>query len=228
MTSTAPQQTPSQATTSSANASVPSYASAAGAAKKQPSAPVVATGSSQPVVAAGSSVPTPQHAKSSSISPMNGRPNIMPAVPTVAHGTSSVNGLSESHKRTPSVTVSNGPNSYSNGGAAAPKSGIQFGFNESPAVSHSSPAPVSAPIPIPGSQSNPRATEPANSPSPIPLPSASGGRPPSSAQQGSSMTFGSFNGDGDVSRKAPTQAIIYIFLSCSSPTLPSVNGVFHS
>ncbi|KAK7751496.1 hypothetical protein SLS62_006581 [Diatrype stigma] len=199
MTSTAPQQTPSQATTSSANASVPSYASAAGAAKKQSSAPVVAPGSSQPVVAAGSSVPTPQHAKSSSISPMNGRPNIMPAVPTVAHGTSSVNG--ESHKRTPSVTISNGP-SYSNGSAAAPKSGIQFGF-ESPAVSHSSPAPVSAPIAIPGSQSNPRATSPANSPSPIPLPSASGGRPPSSAQQGASMTFGSFNGDGDFGTPPP-------------------------
>lgn len=211
MTSTAPQQTPSQATTSSANASVPSYASAAGAAKKQSSAPVVAPGSSQPVVAAGSSVPTPQHAKSSSISPMNGRPNIMPAVPTVAHGTSSVNG--ESHKRTPSVTISNGP-SYSNGSAAAPKSGIQFGF-ESPAVSHSSPAPVSAPIAIPGSQSNPRATSPANSPSPIPLPSASGGRPPSSAQQGASMTFGSFNGDGDVSSRDDAGTMISEFSSLS-------------
>ncbi len=212
MTSTAPQQTPSLATSSSANAPVPSYASAAGAVKKPSSAPLVAPGSSQPVVAAGSSVPTPQHAKSSSISPMNGRPNIMPAVPTVAHGTSSVNGLSESHKRTPSVTISNGPSGYSNGGLGAPKNAIQFGFNESPAVSHSTPQPVSAPIPIPGGGVNPRSTSPANSPSPIPQPSASGGRPPSSAQQGNSMTFGSFNGDGDVSKNSlPTTTIL---ISC--------------
>ncbi|RYP13348.1 hypothetical protein DL767_010790 [Monosporascus sp. MG133] len=198
MTSPAPQKPTSQATTSSANAPVPSYASAAGAAKKQSSAPVVATGSSQPVVAAGSSVSTPNHAKSSSISPMNGRPNIMPAVPAVAHGTSSANGHSDSHNRTPSVTITNGPSNYSNGGAGVSKNGIQFGFNESPAVPHSVPQPVTAAIPIPGAGSNPRATSPANSPSPIPRPSASGGRPPSSTQQGGSMTFGSFTGaEGD-------------------------------
>lgn len=201
MTSTASQKNTTQATTSSTNPSVSSYASAAGSGKKQSPAPLVASGSSQPVVAAGSSVPTPQHAKSSSsISSMNGRPNIMPAVPAVAHGTSSVNGLPESHKRTPSVTINNGRNSFSNGGASAPKSGIQFGFNESPAVSHSTPQGVSAPIPIPGGAGSNRATSPANSPSPIPLPSASGGRPPSSAQQGANMTFGSFTGDGDVSK----------------------------
>ena len=200
MTSAAAQQNTIQATISSPNASAPSYASAVGAGKKQSPVPLVASGSSQPVVAAGSSVPTPQHAKSSSISPMNGRPNIMPAVPAVAHGTSSVNGIPESHKRTPSVTINNGPNSYSNGGASAPKSAIQFGFNESPAVTHSTPQAVSAPIPIPGGTGPNRATSPANSPSPIPLPSASGGRPPSSAQQSGNMTFGSFTGDGDVSK----------------------------
>ncbi|RYP03909.1 hypothetical protein DL764_004825 [Monosporascus ibericus] len=198
MTSPAPQKPTSQATTSSANPPAPSYASAAGAAKKQSSAPVVATGSSQPVVAAGSSVSTPNHAKSSSISPMNGRPNIMPAVPAVAHGTSSANGHSDPHNRTPSVTITNGPSTYSNSGAGASKNGIQFGFNESPAVPPSVPQPVTAAIPIPGAGSNPRATSPANSPSPIPRPSASGGRPPSSTQQGGSMTFGSFTGaEGD-------------------------------
>lgn len=131
---------------------------------------------------------------------MNGRPNIMPAipaVPTVVHGTSNLNGLSD-HSRKSSVTMSaNGPNSYStNGGPASGKASIQFGFQDSPAASHSSPQPGSAPIPIP--ESNPRVTSPQHSPSPIPQPSASGGRPPSSTtQQG--MTFGSFGGDSEVS-----------------------------
>ncbi|CAJ2507073.1 Uu.00g082590.m01.CDS01 [Anthostomella pinea] len=196
-----------QQSNSTAAPAAPSYASAAGAAKKQSSTPVVATGSNAPVVATGSSAPTPQHAKSSSISPMNGRPNIMPAVPSgapsapaVAHGTSAVNGHNE-HNRKSSVTMSaNGPNSFSaNGGSVntAKPGNLQFGFNDSPAASHSTPQLGSAPVPIP-TGSNPRVTSPQNSPSPIPQPSASGGRPPSSAaQQGGSMTFGSFGG-GDV------------------------------
>ncbi|KAI1467089.1 uncharacterized protein F4812DRAFT_48863 [Daldinia caldariorum] len=186
---TSPNQGPA-----SNNSTTPSYASAAGAAKKPSATPVVATGSNAPVVAAGTSGSAPQHAKSSSISPMNGRPNIMPAIPTVppvAHGTSNANGLAD-HSRKSSVTISaNGPNNYStNGGTAGGKTNIKFGFQESPAVLHSSPQPGSAPIPIPDS-ANPRVTSPQNSPSPIPQPSASGGRPPSgTAQQG--MTFGSF------------------------------------
>ncbi|KAI0010275.1 hypothetical protein F4779DRAFT_639406 [Xylariaceae sp. FL0662B] len=195
MTSPAPQTNQTPASNNTTAASAPSYASAAGAAKKQSSTPVVATGSHPPVVAAGSSASTSHHAKSSSISPMNGRPNIMPAVPAappVAHGTSSTNGLSD-HNRKSSVTMSaKGPNNYSaNGGSA----GIQFGYQDSPAVSHSSPQPGSAPIPIPGGDT--RVTAPQKSPSPIPQPSASGGRPPSgTTQQG--MTFGSFGGgDGD-------------------------------
>ncbi|KAI0382968.1 hypothetical protein F5Y04DRAFT_279212 [Hypomontagnella monticulosa] len=186
------------ASNNSTAAPAPSYASAASAAKKPSSTPVVATGSSAPVVAAGSSASAPHHAKSSSISPMNGRPNIMPAIPTVppvAHGTSSVNGLAD-HSRKSSVTISaNGPNNYStNGGNAGGKTNIKFGFQDSPAQPHSSPQPGSAPIPIP--DSNPRVTSPQNSPSPIPQPSASGGRPPSGTAQ-QSMTFGSFGGDND-------------------------------
>ncbi|KAL7626374.1 hypothetical protein AAE478_003146 [Parahypoxylon ruwenzoriense] len=200
MTSPAPPQNQTPASNNSTAASAPSYASAAGAVKKQSSTPVVATGSNPPVVAAGSSAPSSHHAKSSSVSPMNGRPNIMPAIPAVppvAHGTSSVNGLSD-HNRKSSVTMSaNGPNSYStNGASAGGKANIKFGFQDSPAVSHSSPQPGSAPIPIP--DSNPRVTSPQNSPSPIPQPSASGGRPPSGTAQ-QSMTFGSFGGDSDVS-----------------------------
>ncbi|OTA93067.1 hypothetical protein M434DRAFT_11900 [Hypoxylon sp. CO27-5] len=200
MTSPAPNQ-PTPASNNNTAASAPSYASAAGAVKKS-STPVVAPGSNPPVVVAGTSASTPHHAKSSSISPMNGRPNIMPAIPNVppvVHGTSNVNGLAD-HSRKSSVTMSaNGPNSYStNGGSAGGKANIQFGYQDSPAAAHSSPQPGSAPIPIP--DSNPRVTSPQNSPSPIPQPSASGGRPPSgTAQQG--MTFGSFGGDSDVSIK---------------------------
>ncbi|KAI1104655.1 hypothetical protein F4804DRAFT_179340 [Jackrogersella minutella] len=190
-------QASTPASNSNTAASAPSYASAAGAAKKS-STPVVATGSNPPIVATGSTASAPHHGKSSSISPMNGRPNIMPAIPNVApvaHGTSSVNGVAD-HSRKSSVTMSaNGPNSYStNGGAAGGKASIQFGYQDSPAASHSTPQPGSAPIPIP--DSNPRVTSPQASPSPIPQPSASGGRPPSGTAQ-QSMTFGSFGGDSD-------------------------------
>lgn len=198
MTSTTNQQTPTPAP-NAAIASTPSYASAAGAQKKQ-STPLVATGSNAPVVATGST----QHAKSNSVSPVNGRNSIMPAVPAVAHGTSNVNGNPDNHARKPSVTMSaNGPNSYSaNGGAAQPK--IQFGWN-SPAVSHSTPQAASNPIPIPGGGRDPRVASPQHSPSPIPQPSASGGRPPSSAQPGNTVTFGSFGGNsGEVTSFSPT------------------------
>lgn len=187
-------QTNTPASNSNTAASAPSYASAAGA---KTSTPVVATGSNPPIVATGSSATAPRHAKSSSISPLNGRPNIMPAIPNVppvAHGTLNANGVAD-HSRKSSVTMSaNGPNSYStNGGTAGGKANIQFGY-QSPAVSTSSPKPGSAPIPIP--DSNPRVTSPQASPSPIPQPSASGGRPPSgTAQQG--MTFGSFGGESE-------------------------------
>lgn len=210
MTSPADQLNQNSSAASPATASTPSYASAAGAVQKPDSTPVVATGSSAPVVAAGSSASSSQHAKSSSVSPMNGRPNIMPAVPSVgapavAHGTS--NG--DAHARKPSITVSNGqPN-----GANAPKAAnIQFGY-DSPAASHSTPQPGTAPIPIPGGDH--RIASPRNSPSPIPQPSATGGRPPSGAQ-GASMTFGSF--DGDVSS---------IIRPCSPQTspLPRAHGL---
>ncbi|KAH8674018.1 hypothetical protein BX600DRAFT_509227 [Xylariales sp. PMI_506] len=194
MSSLANQQTP--APNASSAASTPSYASAAGAQKKPSSTPLVATGSSAPVVATGSS----QHAKSNSVSPVNGRNPIMPAVPTVV--SSNLNGASDNHSRKPSVTMSaSGPNSYSataNGGASGPK--IQFGFQPSPAVSHSTPQGASAPIAIPGSGSSVRVPSPQHSPSPIPQPSVSGGRPSSGAQQGNTVTFGSFSGESHMRR----------------------------
>ncbi|KAL2134193.1 hypothetical protein VTI74DRAFT_814 [Chaetomium olivicolor] len=196
MTSTASQPNQNPATTPSAPAA-PSYASAAGANKKPTSSPLIATGSQPPVVVGSSA----QNGKPSTVSPMNGRPNITPAVPVaappVARGSSIVNGGPE-HSRNSSVTISaNAPASHmANGGPAGGPKNIQFGF-ESPAVAHSTPQMGgAAPIPIPGG-GNPRIQSPAHSPSPIPqIPQQSGGqRAPSSIQ--APPTFGSFPGDND-------------------------------
>lgn len=198
MTSTASQQHQTPAPNSSSTAAA-SYASAAGATKKSTTAPVIAAGTNPPLVV-GSSVPAAQNGKSSTASPVNGRPNIAPAVPAVVHG-SNLNGAASDHTRKSSVTISaNAPASHIANGASAPgsRASIQFGFNDSPAIAHSTPQPnTAAPIPIPGG--NPRIASPAHSPSPIPQPSASGGRPPSGAAHPNQMTFGSFPGEGDVS-----------------------------
>ncbi|KAI0447983.1 hypothetical protein F4803DRAFT_567615 [Xylaria telfairii] len=218
MTSSANQQPANPASNNTAASAATSYASAAGAAKKPSSTPVVATGSNPPVVAAGSA-PASNHAKSSSVSPMNGRSNITPAVPAVAHGTSTVNGQAD-HNRKSSVTMSaNGPNSYStNGAPAGPTPGnIQFGFQDSPAASHSTPQPLSAPVPIPGAGGR-GVTEPRHSPTPIPQPSASGGRPPSSAaQSGSTLAFGSFDNDRSHMRTPSTTQDLNTLVPQHSP-----------
>lgn len=202
MTSTAGQPNTNPATTPSAPAAT-SYASAAGANKKPTSTPLIATGSQPPVVV-GSSAPAGQNGKPAIPAPMNGRPNITPAVPVagppVARGSAIVNGGAD-HARKSSVTISaNAPASHSaNGGLVGGHKNIQFGFNESPAIAHSTPQMGgAAPIPIPGS-GNARIPSPAHSPSPIPqIPQQSGGqRAPSMTQ--APPTFGSFPGDNDVS-----------------------------
>lgn len=208
MTSTANPQDPTQAP----NTAAPSYASAASAPKKpgttSPNS-VVASGSHAPSVVVGSSASGPPsgQAKPASVSPANGRPSIPPALPVV-HGSSGANGGAGDHARKPSVTISaNGPPSYgANGGPVGnSKSSIQFGFKDSPGVSHSTPQPGAAsPIPIPGS-GQARVASPAQSPSPIPQPTASGGRPPSGLQQSDGKpSFGSFNNDPEVSNKVAT------------------------
>ncbi|CAK7227870.1 hypothetical protein SBRCBS47491_006715 [Sporothrix bragantina] len=118
----------------------------------------------------------------------NSKP-ITPAVPTVLNGSSSI---AADHARKSSVTISaTGPSSFIANGGAAPKAPLpKFGYDESPAIAHSTPSQ-----PIAGNQ---RIPSPAQSPIPIPQPSASGGRPPSTiSQDGASMKFGSFGGDGD-------------------------------
>ncbi|KAH8909948.1 hypothetical protein BR93DRAFT_943830 [Coniochaeta sp. PMI_546] len=220
MTSTAGQPNPTSAPISSSTAA-PSYASAAGATKKPTPTPLTATGTNPPIVVGGPAVSAPasQNGKPVSASPVNGRPNITPAVPAsaavsgapaVVHGASTINGASNNHARKGSVTISaNAPSSHiANGGpVGGSKASIQFGYKDSPAVAHSTPQPsVSAPIPIPGNNSNHRIPSPAQSPSPIPVPSATGGRPPSSAPPPNPMTFGSFPGEGDRHLKQPPVA----------------------
>lgn len=218
MTSTAGQGNPTSAPNSSSTAA-PSYASAAGATKKPTPTPLTATGAQPPIVVGGTaaSAPASQNGKAVSASPVNGRPNITPAIPAapaVVTGVSSINGALNNHTRKGSVTISaNAPSSHiANGGpVGGSKANIQFGYRDSPAVAHSTPQlPVSAPMPIPGSNSNHRIPSPAQSPSPIPVPSATGGRPPSSAPP-NAMTFGSFPGEGDVS------ILFYLYRPPSKP-----------
>lgn len=190
-----------------------SYASAAGANKKPAAAtPVIATGSQPAVVVSSSNAPS-QHARNSSVSPMNGnKPTIMPVVPNVAaapvaHGNTNLNGNSADHSRKSSVTMSAAAsnNFIANGGAVGGTKQPQipqFGFKESPAVAHSTPQMNSAPMQIPGNHGNHpmRIPSPAHSPSPIPQHATSGGRPPSTIpQEPSNMKFGSLGGDGEVS-----------------------------
>lgn len=213
MTSTAGQPNQTSAPNSSSTAA-PSYASAAGATKKPTPTPLTATGANPPIVVGGPppTAPASQNGKPASASPVNGRPNITPAIPVsaapaIVHGASIINGAPNNHARKGSVTISaNAPSSHiANGGpVGGSKASIQFGYKDSPAVAHSTPQPsVSAPIPIPGNNSSHRIPSPAQSPSPIPVPSATGGRPPSSAPPPNPMTFGSFPSEGDRHLKQP-------------------------
>ncbi|KAI9846787.1 MAG: hypothetical protein M1837_003636 [Sclerophora amabilis] len=195
-----------------------SYASAT---KKSFSPPIVSgsTGGPYPPAAVGGPAPA-HHVKSSSVSPVGGKPSIPPAVPTVGppaasaiHSNSNnlINGASAhpTHARKSSVTISAAGTSghMPNGGGpvAAPPSrpnNIIFGSmnsGASPAASHSvpqlhQPAP-SLPAAVPD---NPRISSPQTSPSPIPPPATSGGRPPSALHgQSSSMSFGSLPGESN-------------------------------
>jgi translation initiation factor 4G len=192
-----PTQPPSSASNNNgASQSAQSYASAT---RKAVSSPPVATGSSSqsPAVAVGNVAPV-QHGKSSSISPVNGRSSIPPAVPVVSTpAIASSNGNAMEHSRKSSVTINGGY--VANGSSKA----IQFGsLAESPAATHSTPQ-----IAIP---SNPRVTSPAQSPSPIPQPTASGGGRPPAGLQSAGMTFGSHpGGDGDVSIFILFSALLY-------------------
>ncbi|KAI9729709.1 MAG: hypothetical protein M1834_006660 [Cirrosporium novae-zelandiae] len=181
---------------------------------------------STPNSTVGGSVPQPQHGKSPSISPVNGRNPISPAVPavnapTIVNGNSVANHSSaaqehhNTHSRKPSVTISAaGSSGYiPNGGPVdgSKPNNIQFGSIKpggSPAPLHSTLQPTPNPSGLAANpQINPRVTSPQTSPSPIPQPVASGGRhpPPSSnfQGQGNMPSFGSMGGEsGEANRRA--------------------------
>ncbi|KAI9820238.1 MAG: hypothetical protein M1827_005860 [Pycnora praestabilis] len=212
---------PSISGTTSPLAAVPAPATArsyANATKKPFSPPIASstTGPSSPVAVGGSTAA--QHGKSSSISPVNGKHSIPPAVPvapSIVNSNNVVNGSSSSgtHARKPSVTISAAgtsgyiPNGGPVAGPASRPGSIQFGsINAGGSPAAANPVPqshqsnsslaVSAPT-------NPRITSPQTSPSPIPQPAASGGRPPSGLQgQGNGLSFGSLGGEaGDSNRQ---------------------------
>ena len=218
MTSVSQQQNISSQNPSSASPSVASVQSpppTGGTLSPQPTAAAGRTYTNatrkQGVVAtAGGSV----HGRADSVTNLNSKNSIPPAVPTLG-GPTIVNGnnaVSPSsyqgdHSRKASVTISASGTSgqMPNGGPIAGKpaagNGIQFGSmntGPSPRIGHSTPLPGPSTNSLAVvSPSNPRITSPQTSPSPIPQPASSGGRPPSSLHgQGNGLSFGSIGGDG--------------------------------
>lgn len=207
-------RTPPQA----AGTAPPPARSYASATKKQSSPTSAATPANPSVPARG--VGQAQNGKPDSISSVNGKGAITPAVPTVGGGPVTVNGKTPAnpsggptdHSRKPSVTITSaGTSGYlPNGGQVGtkPASGkdIQFGtFNPdgSPALANAVPQPSQSTNALAvNAPQNPRVTSPAASPSPIPQPPASGGRPPPNLQaQTNGVSFGSlpFGDDPNVS-----------------------------
>ena len=139
------------------------------------------------------------------LSPMNGRNQTIPAVPSVS-SPMAVNGNNVGHDRTPSFTINSNsaPSFNANGGAvgAGPTAAnkIQFGA-----------MPTSAAVPASQSSTNlgvapthPRSSSPQTSPSPIPQPAPSGGRPPSSLQgPGNGVSFGQLGGEASDPTASP-------------------------
>jgi translation initiation factor 4G len=196
---------PGTTSTVAAGSAQPTARSYANATKKPISSPPIASSTEPPVAVGGSA--QPQHGKGSSISPVNGKNPIQPAVPSVGPPTivnsSGVNGapMPGDHSRKTSVTISaSGASGYMpNGGPVAPNRAPNLTFGSipaggSPAISNSGPlnpqaANLSTPI-------NPRITSPATSPSPIPPPASSGGRPALDFQSGQRLVFGGVSGEG--------------------------------
>ncbi|KAF9883643.1 hypothetical protein FE257_003077 [Aspergillus nanangensis] len=144
-----------------------------------------------------------QHGKSTSASPVSGKPMQQPSQ---TPGVTIVNGAPApaDHSRKPSVTITSaGTSGYiPNGGPNSRPNSLQFGFaNQQPTSPN-----LGNPAALAGqSQSglgvapnmSPRVTSPSASPSPIPQPASSGGRPPPSSyqSQANAPSFGSFSDD---------------------------------
>jgi translation initiation factor 4G len=193
---------PSHATNTplAATASAPSR-SYANATKKS------ATDSAAAPVTVGGSA---QHGKSTSVSPVNGKPMQNQQTQQAASGVTIVNGAPTApaasqgdHSRKPSVTITSaGTSGYiPNGGPASRPNSLQFGFanqQSSPNMANPALASSQSQSGLNAPSANPRVTSPQTSPSPIPQPASSGGRPPPSTYQaGNVPNFGSFGESGD-------------------------------
>ncbi|KAF2653260.1 hypothetical protein K491DRAFT_521874 [Lophiostoma macrostomum CBS 122681] len=178
---TAPSPGPSaNVAAGSAQPTARSYASAT----KKVSSPPIASSAAPPVAVGGPQ--SAQHGKSAStsISPVNGKNSIQPAVPTMAPSivsSSNVNGTPAhgDHSRKSSVTITAaGASGYiPNGGPVASRAPVNLTFGavaDSPAPSHATPHHGQGASLNP-QQHNPRIHSPAHSPSPIPQ--YSGGKP---------------------------------------------------
>ncbi|KAE8383489.1 hypothetical protein BDV26DRAFT_251831 [Aspergillus bertholletiae] len=165
-----------------------------------------------PVTVGGSS----QHGKSTSVSPVSGKPMQQPQTPgvTIVNGAPAPTSTQGDHSRKPSVTITSaGTSGYiPNGGSNTRPNSLQFGFaaNQPASPNMGNPAAL-ANQPQSGlgvnPSANPRVTSPQTSPSPIPQPASSGGRPPPSSYQaqGNVPNFGSFGESGD-NQIRPSQA----------------------
>lgn len=156
-----------------------------------------------PVTVGGQS----QHGKSTTASPVSGKPMQQSQTPgvTIVNGAPAPASQGD-HTRKPSVTITSaGTSGYiPNGGQTGRPNSLQFGFaaNQQSSPNMGNPA-VLANQPQSGlgvtPPMNPRVTSPQTSPSPIPQPASSGGRPPPSSyqSQGNVPNFGSFGDSGD-------------------------------
>ncbi|GFF72715.1 eukaryotic translation initiation factor 4 gamma [Aspergillus udagawae] len=157
-----------------------------------------------------------QHGKSTSVSPVSGKPMQQPSQ---SPGVTIVNGAPAAasqgdHSRKPSVTITSAGTSgfIPNGGPASRPNSLQFGFANSQSSPNMGNPAVLATQPQSGlgvsPSMNPRVTSPQTSPSPIPQPASSGGRPPPSSyqSQGNVPNFGSFGDAGDANMRSGPQA----------------------
>ncbi|GCB24942.1 eukaryotic initiation factor 4F subunit p150 [Aspergillus awamori] len=154
-----------------------------------------------------------QHGKSTTASPVSGKPMQQSQTPgvTIVNGAPAPASQGD-HTRKPSVTITSAGTSgfIPNGGQTGRPNSLQFGFaaNQQSSPNMGNPA-VLANQPQSGlgvtPPMNPRVTSPQTSPSPIPQPASSGGRPPPSSyqSQGNVPNFGSFGDAGDNQQMRP-------------------------
>ncbi|KAF2016257.1 hypothetical protein BU24DRAFT_462436 [Aaosphaeria arxii CBS 175.79] len=206
---------PAPSTGSSANVAAgtaqPTARSYANATKKV-SSPPIASSATPPVAVGGQQ--NPQHGKRASVSPVNGKTPIQPAVPTMAPtivNSSSANGTPSQgdHSRKSSVTISAAGTSgfIPNGGPVANRapSGLKFGaMSGSPAPAHAAPAQVPQDQQGAMQVPNPRVASPAHSPTPIPQ--FSGGKPSSTGlPDRPGLSFGGGSEGAEPNARTPSQ-----------------------